>query len=168
MVFLTISTGIGGGIVLGGRLITGRDGLSGHFGQMLIAVDDGYQRLEDAASAGALERQAAELGHAVDGSAIVGAAAAGEAWAHDVVAASADRLAVALCSIQMAIDPDCFVIGGGLGLAPFYLDCVRRRLASVDERMRPQLRPAALGANAGLLGVADLARSQQLTWEERP
>ena len=168
MVFLTISTGIGGGIVLGGRLITGREGLSGHFGQMLIAVDDGYQRLEDAASAGALERQAAERGHAVEGSAIVGAAAAGEAWAHDVIAASADRLAVALCSIQMAIDPDCFVIGGGLGLAPFYLDCVRRRLASVDERMRPQLRPAALGANAGLLGVADLARSQQLTWEERP
>ena len=168
MVFLTISTGIGGGIVLGGRLITGRDGLSGHFGQMLIAVDDGYQRLEDAASAGALERQAAERGHAVEGSAIVGAAAAGEAWAHDLIAASADRLAVALCSIQMAIDPDCFVIGGGLGLAPFYLDCVRRRLASVDEWMRPQFQSAALGANAGLFGVADLARSQQLTWEERP
>lgn len=167
MVFLTISTGIGGGIVLGGRLITGREGLSGHFGQMLIAVDDGYQRLEDAASAGALERQAAERGHAVEGSVIVGAAAAGETWAHDVIAASADRLALALCSIQMAIDPDCFVIGGGLGLAPFYLDCVKRRLASIDERMRPQLKSAALGANAGLLGVADLGRSQQLTWEER-
>jgi len=173
MVFLTISAGIGGGIVLGGRLITGRDGLGGHFGQMLIAVEDGYQRLEDTSSAGAIERMAAARGHAVTGSAIVGAAAAGEAWAHDVVAASADRLTVALSSIQMAIDPDCIVIGGGLGLAPLYLDCLRRRLASVDARMRPELRSAALGANAGLLGVADLARSQvfasqQLTWEERP
>src|SRR5271165_1633209 len=167
MVFLTISTGIGGGIVLGGRLITGREGLSGHIGQMLIAVDDGYERLEDAASASALERQAAARGHPIEGSAMIGAAAAGEAWAHDLIVASADRLAFAVGSIQMAIDPDCFVIGGGLGLAPFYLDRVRRRLASLDERMRPELRSAALGANAGLLGVADLARSQQLTGEER-
>jgi hypothetical protein len=60
------------------------------------------------------------------------------------------------------------VIGGGLGLAAGYLDRIRRRLASVDERMRPELRPAALGANAGLLGVADLAGSQQITWEKRP
>ena len=35
------------------------------------------------------------------------------------------------------------------------------------KQMRHELRSAALGANAGLLGVADLARSQQLTWEER-
>ena len=168
MVFLTISTGIGGGIVMGGRLITGRAGLSGHIGQMLIAVDNGYQRLEDAASSSALERQAAARGHAVEASAIVAAAAAGEAWADDLVAASAHRLAVALGSIQMAIDPDCFVIGGGLGLAAGYLDRVGRRLASIDERIRPELRSAALGANAGLLGVADLARSRQLTREERP
>jgi N-acetylmannosamine-6-phosphate 2-epimerase / N-acetylmannosamine kinase len=168
MVFLTISTGIGGGIVLGGRLVTGRAGLSGHIGQVSVAVDDGYKRLEDAASAGALERQAAARGHQTKGSAIIDAAAAGEAWADDLVAASAERLAVALSSIQLAIDPDCFVIGGGLGLAAGYLDRVRRRLASVDEQMRPELRPAALGANAGLLGVADLAQSQHLALEERP
>jgi N-acetylmannosamine-6-phosphate 2-epimerase/N-acetylmannosamine kinase len=166
MVFLTISTGIGGGIVMSGRLITGRAGLSGHIGQMLIAVDNGYERLEDAASASALERQAAARGHQVEGSAIIGAAAAGETWADDLVAIAADRLAVALASIQMAIDPDCFVIGGGLGLAADYLARVRLRLASVDEQMRPELRSAALGANAGLLGVADLVRSQQLTLEE--
>jgi N-acetylmannosamine-6-phosphate 2-epimerase/N-acetylmannosamine kinase len=168
MVFLTISTGIGGGIVMGGRLMTGRAGLSGHIGQMSVAVDDGYQRLEDAASASALERQAAARGHAVEASAIIGGAAAGEAWARDLIGAFADRLAIALCSIQMAIDPDCFVIGGGLGLAPGYLDRVRRRLASVEERVRPEVRSAALGANAGLLGVADLARSQQFIREERP
>ncbi|MBV9287921.1 MAG: ROK family protein, partial [Hyphomicrobiales bacterium] len=173
MVFLTISTGIGGGIVLGGRLITGREGLSGHFGQMLIAVGHGYERLEDGASGSALERRAAERGHRLEGSAIFAAAGGGEAWAEDLIADSADRLAAALRSLQMAIDPDCFVIGGGLGLAAGYVDRVRGRLAFLDERMRPELRSAALGADAGLIGVADLARSQQfepqqLAWEERP
>jgi N-acetylmannosamine-6-phosphate 2-epimerase / N-acetylmannosamine kinase len=166
MVFLTISTGIGGGIVLGGRLITGRAGLSGHVGQMLIPVHDGYRRLEDVASAAALEREAAARGHRVEARAIIDAASAGEAWASDLIESAADRLAVALNSIQMAIDPDCFIVGGGLGLAAGYLDRVRRRLASIDETMRPEVRSAALGANAGLLGVADLARSQQFTLEE--
>ena len=160
MVFVTISTGIGGGIVMGGRLITGRAGLSGHIGQMLIAVDNGYERLEDVASASAMERQAAARGHQVEGSAIIGAAAAGEAWADDLIAASADCVAVALGSIQMAIDPDCFVIGGGLGLAAGYLDRVRRRLASIDEPMRPELE---ISRSWRQRGVARRRRSCPLT-----
>jgi N-acetylmannosamine-6-phosphate 2-epimerase/N-acetylmannosamine kinase len=167
MVFLTISTGIGGGIVLGGRLITGRGGLSGHIGQMKVCVDGGYRRFEDVASAGALEREATARGHQAEGHEIVRAADAGEIWAEEIIENSADRLAVALGSIQMAIDPDCFILGGGLGLATGYLDRVRRRLTSIDEIMRPELRPAALGAYAGLLGVADLARSRQFTSQDR-
>jgi predicted NBD/HSP70 family sugar kinase len=88
---------------------------------MLIAVDDGYQRLEDAASATALGRQAGARGRAVEASAIIGAAAAGENRADDLIAASVDRLAIAVNSIQKAVDPDCFVIGGGPGLAAGYL-----------------------------------------------
>jgi N-acetylmannosamine-6-phosphate 2-epimerase/N-acetylmannosamine kinase len=146
MVFLTISTGIGGGIVQGGRLVTGRNGLSGHVGQMQVPVDGGYQRLEDIASAVALEREAALGGHRTSGSEILSAAGAGEAWADEIIETSIDRLALSLGSIQITIDPDCFVIGGGLGLASGYLDRLRRRLASIDERMRPDAswRPSAL------------------------
>jgi predicted NBD/HSP70 family sugar kinase len=70
MVFLTVSTGIGGGIVLGGRLITGRSGLSGHAGQMLVGLGGENQRFEDAASGLALRREAIAVGHDVESEAI--------------------------------------------------------------------------------------------------
>ena len=58
MVYLTVSTGIGGGIVLGGRLVVGRRGLSGHVGQMLVGLGGENLRFEDIASGGALRREA--------------------------------------------------------------------------------------------------------------
>jgi N-acetylmannosamine-6-phosphate 2-epimerase/N-acetylmannosamine kinase len=115
MVFLTISTGIGGGIVQRGRLVTGRNGLSRLVGQMQIPVDGGYRPLEDIASAVALEREAARRGHRTNGSEIVSAAGAGEAWAEEIIETSIDRLALSLGSIQITIDPDCFVIGEAWG-----------------------------------------------------
>ena len=62
----------------------------------------------------------------------------------------------------MLVDPDCFVIGGGVGLAPGYLDRVREHLSVLPDELRPELRPAALGANAGLIGVTDFSQSQLL------
>ena len=58
MVFLTVSTGIGGGIVLGGRLLAGRSGICGHAGQMLVGLDGESKRIEDAAWGLALRREA--------------------------------------------------------------------------------------------------------------
>ena len=162
MVFLTVSTGIGGGIVLGGRLITGRSGLGGHLGQMLVGLGGENLRFEDAASGGALRREALALGHDVDSEAIFVEAAAGAPWAEQLVEHAADRLALGLRSLQMLVDPDCFVIGGGVGLAPGYLDRVRDHLSVLPDEQRPALRPAALGANAGLIGVTDFSQSQQL------
>jgi N-acetylmannosamine-6-phosphate 2-epimerase / N-acetylmannosamine kinase len=161
-VFLTVSTGIGGGIVLGGRLLTGRGGLGGHVGQMLVGVSGETARFEDVASGGALRREALAAGHDVDSEAIFLAAAAGEPWAERLIEASADRLALGLRSLQMLVDPDCFVIGGGVGLAPGYLDRVREHLSVLPDELRPELRPAALGANAGLIGVTDFSQSQLL------
>ena len=62
----------------------------------------------------------------------------------------------------MLVDPDCFVIGGGVGLAPGYLDRVREHLSVLPDEVRPELRPAALGAYAGLIGVTDYSQSQPL------
>ena len=62
MVFMTVSTGVGGGLVLGGRLLTGRNGLAGHVGQILTDLMAGEQRLEDVAAGSALARLAAGSG----------------------------------------------------------------------------------------------------------
>jgi predicted NBD/HSP70 family sugar kinase len=101
-------------------------------------------------------------GHDVDSEAIFLAAAAGERWAERLIEESANRLALGIRSLQMLVDPDCFVIGGGVGLAPGYIDRVREHLSALPDEIRPELRPAALGANAGLIGVTDFSHTQRL------
>src|SRR5258708_10834195 len=81
MVFATISTGVGGGIVLGGRLLKGRGGLAGHIGQMRLDVDGEMVRFEDVASGSALARAARRLSRDVEAPELFAAASQGEAWA---------------------------------------------------------------------------------------
>src|SRR5262249_40912044 len=116
MVFVTVSTGIGGGIVLGGQLLPGRSGLGGHVGPMLVSLGDDNLRFEDVASGGALRRGAIAAGHDLDSEGIFVEASHHQHWADWLIEQSADRLALGLSSLQMLIDPDCFVIGGGVGL----------------------------------------------------
>jgi predicted NBD/HSP70 family sugar kinase len=154
LVFVTVSTGIGAGIVLGGRLLTGHRGLAGHIGQFRAeAVDAPW--LEHLAAGGALTRDAIAAGHAGDGQKLFAAAADGDAWAEHLLSRAARRIAAALASVQALLDPDCIVVGGGVGLAPGFLARLRGELAGLPDPLRPDLRAAALGARAGLLGVAD-------------
>jgi N-acetylmannosamine-6-phosphate 2-epimerase/N-acetylmannosamine kinase len=157
MVFITVSTGIGGGIVLGGRLLTGHRGIAGHLGQYRsgAAVDTPW--LEHLASGSALARDAAAAGHPTDAEGVFAAAASGADWAECLLDGAAARLGAACASLQAILDPDCIVIGGGVGLAPGFLARLRNHLATLPEVVRPDLRAAALGAMAGLLGVADVA-----------
>ena len=57
------------------------------------------------------------------------------------------------------IDPKRIVIGGGIGLAPGYLDRIAANLKQIRPRLRPLLAPAQLGPRAGIVGIADLASS---------
>ena len=151
MVFLTISTGIGGGIVAGGRLLTGRQGLAGHFGQML-AADGPAVRLEDLAAGRWMADAAQAAGHATGTRGIF--AAAGQPWAEAILNASALRVARLCQNLQLALDPPLIVIGGGIGLAPGYLTRIK---ALFDASFRPTLARAALGADSGIIGIAALA-----------
>jgi len=73
------------------------------------------QRLEDLASGGALARRAAELGHWTDAVGVFRAAGEGQHWAEVLIARSAEHIAGSLASLQMAVDPGCFIVGGGIG-----------------------------------------------------
>ena len=55
-------------------------------------------------------------------------------------------------------DPDAIVIGGGIGLADGFLTRISQHLVALPPRLRPELVSARCGAEAGLIGVADLAR----------
>ncbi|SEQ34355.1 N-acylmannosamine kinase/N-acetylmannosamine-6-phosphate 2-epimerase / N-acetylmannosamine kinase [Faunimonas pinastri] len=162
MIFLTVSTGIGGGVISNGRLLSGRSGLAGHVGQMLVETGKGdAARLEDFASGSALARFAATAGHPADAPTIFAAGRAGEDWARELLEAALTRMAHTLRSLQMLFDPARFVIGGGVGLAEGYIDGLRSMLGDLPALTRPEIRPAALGAEAGLLGIADLVSTAQ-------
>jgi predicted NBD/HSP70 family sugar kinase len=163
VVFITVSTGIGGGIVLGGRLLTGHRGIAGHLGQYRSGAGVDTPWLEHLASGGALARAAAAAGHPTDAEGVFAAAALGTDWAERLLDDAAARLGAACASVQALLDPDCIVIGGGVGLAPGFLARLRNHVATVPEVVRPDLRAAALGAMAGLLGVADAATRPEIS-----
>ena len=155
-VFVTVSTGIGGGLVVEGRLVEGRMGLAGHIGITPIETPDGVRMLEDVASGTALARMATGRGSAAF---VMAAARRGEAWATVLLDRTIEPLALALRRLHLELEPDSIVIGGGLGLAPGYLDRLVGHLAPLPALMRPRICAAALGADAGLIGIADLAIS---------
>ncbi len=152
MVFVTVSSGIGGGIVLGGRLVQGARGLAGSLGQTLGAP--GADRLETRASGFGMAAAAATIGQSPDTRAIVAAADAGAPWANAILDTAAADLAVALSDLQRLVDPQCVVLGGGIGLVPQFRERLLAQLGTIPSRLRPNIVPAALGADAGIMGIA--------------
>lgn len=160
MIFLTVSTGIGGGIVHGGRLLSGRNGLAGHVGIGPVETRHGTAPLESLASGGGLASHAEAAGRSGGAPAVLAAAEAGDPFAESLLGAAVAALALRIRGLQLEIDPDLFVIGGGLGLAPAYFRRLQAAVAEGPDFIRPVLRTAALGAEAGLIGIADLVSEE--------
>lgn len=157
MVFLTVSTGIGGGIVLNGRLQFGQNGLAGHFGQWIdILSDRNDDVLENQIAGRWMADQASKSPFGDDARAVFSAAQNDEPWAKGIIETSATRISRLCRNIQMVIDPVNIVIGGGIGLAPGYLERVRKLLAK-NEDFVSAIKTAQLGAEAGVIGCADLS-----------
>ncbi len=157
IVFLTVSTGIGGGVVSGGRLLTGANGLAASVGQTSLAVDAGV-RIEDVAGGGGIAAAARAAGHDTDARGVFAAAAAGAGWAETILARTTGIAARLVHDLQKLFDPAFFVVGGSIGLAAGFLERLRAALADVPPPFHPELRAAVLGKHAGVIGVADLAR----------
>jgi len=162
LVFLTISSGIGGGAVINGELATGRGGLAASAGNMRVRRSGQLLRVEDIASGFALAAGARAAGHDVDAKGVFAAAAQGAAWAKPLIEDSRAAISDLLMNIQLLFDPPLIVIGGGIGLAPGFIENLRSRLSSLPAAQRPEIRPAVLGKFAGVIGAADLAQQHTL------
>ncbi len=156
LVYLTISTGIGGGIVSGGQLLRGRGGIAGHFGQ-ITSGDHHGARLESRTAGRWLTEAAAAAGHPTDARGVFEAAARGEPWAQDLRETAQLRVADLTADVQLMLDPVRIVMGGGIGLADGFLNDVAAHHAALAPALRPQLVAAQLGALAGAVGAAALA-----------
>jgi glucokinase len=166
-VLLTVGTGVGGGIVLGGKVWRGGRFRGGEIGHMILVADgvpcNCGQRgcLEVYASGTAIARLAREHMPGWEGAApdVFELAAQGEAEADFVLANAARNLALGIVSLTSILDPDRFIIGGGVASAPTYMHRVRAALldptVTGDRPFDPQrVVPATLGVAAGVVGAA--------------
>lgn len=164
---VTLGTGVGGGLVLGGRLHHGVGGMAGEFGHVTTSHGrpcgcGAVGCLEAIASARAMETLAAqELGKALPLKELAAAAREGDADARAVFSTAGRCLGEALAEVALLLDLRLFLFGGGGApvldlLAPAALEVLDRRSfgrSAADFT----LAPAALGNDAGLVGAAYLA-----------
>jgi N-acetylmannosamine-6-phosphate 2-epimerase/N-acetylmannosamine kinase len=149
LLFVTVSSGIGGGIVRGGRLLTGDRGLAGSLGQLPV----GGGTLEQVASGFGVTRRARALGHDID---MPGLFARGAPWSERLLDEAARALADALVGAQALLDPPLVALGGGVGLAEGFLGRVTAACAGHSRLVTPRLVAAGLRGDAGIVGAAGL------------
>ena len=187
MVMITVGTGIGGGIVLNGRLWRGANGIAGELGH-LQSVPEGHPCgcgrlgcLEQYASGNALVRfaragarqepsRAAQLLElaggdplVITGRQITEAARAGDGVARDAFAQIGYWLGVALADLAQSFDPQILVVGGGVIDAGELLmgptrSAFQDQLAQRAKFPVAEVVAAQTGNTAGVVGAADLAR----------
>jgi glucokinase len=184
LVYLTISTGIGGGVIIDGRLLTGAHGYAGELGHMTILLDGphcgcGQYGHVEALAAGPARRANEKLAAGNASSLREKYEAEGEIRAEDVGQAAHDGDALALetldeigdilgnhlANLAHAFNPEIFVLGGGVSQIgePLFTPI---RQAIPKYVMHPsylaslRIVPAALGDDAGLVGAMILAHQQ--------
>ncbi|HKF32834.1 MAG TPA: ROK family glucokinase [Jatrophihabitantaceae bacterium] len=187
VVCVTLGTGIGGGLVVSGVLYRGAYGVGTEYGHMTV-VPDGRRCAcgnrgcwEMYASGTALARDARELADispvaahrllelaggdpdALTGLLVTQAAQEGDPAAVEIYTAMGQWLGRGLANLAAIIDPEVFVIGGGLSEAGDLLilparETFQRSLTGRGFRPVAEVKLAQLGPDAGLVGAADLAR----------
>ena len=180
MVYMTLSTGIGGGVIIDGRLYTGARGYAGEIGHVTIDRNGptcncgNVGCLEAMASGTVVARMAAERlssgeatsllgseGAVPDAQAVFEAARAGDAVAEGIVQEVATNLGIGIVSLLHAFDPEAIVIGGGLSQSlDLLLPGVDREIelhSMAHQRQGVLVIRSELGDDVGLLGAAVLA-----------
>jgi glucokinase len=181
VVMVTLGTGIGGGLVLDGRVQVGSSGFAGEIGHMVVdpagpACPCGrsgcWERFASGAGLGVLAREAALAGRlgevvrlaggdpeAVRGEDVSAAAAAGDPAAQQVIREVGRWIGFGLANLAAVLDPECFVLGGGVIQAgDLLIESARAAYAELveggDRRPDAVIARAAFGERAGAVGGA--------------
>lgn len=163
LAFITVSTGIGAGIVLDGQLQTGHHGLAGHAGHITVDWSGplcGCGRrgcVEMIASGTAIAKRASDFtGRDMSAPAVFAAAYQGDEQCGKVIEDAVSALAAMIADLVASLDLDVIRLGGGVGLVPTFLNRLRDTMERLPPVYRRPIEPARGGAEASLLGVAAL------------
>lgn len=180
-VMITLGTGVGGGIIVDGKIIDGSHGYGGEIGHMTVDPED--DRVCNCGKTGCLELYASATGivyetkkalaqtekesslrsiDTITAKDIFDAAKDGDEFAKDQVKALGQKLALASGNIALMVDPEVFVIGGGVSKAgQILLDAVEEyyKKYTFGKAQESKFVLATLGNDAGIYGAASLMLS---------
>lgn len=185
-IMLTVGTGIGGGLIMDGRVYRGAHGFGAEIGHMIVLPDGppcpcgsrgcyeqlasgsaigrtARERIQDAPPSLVLDRAGGDP-KAITGEIVGRAAEDGDAFAREIVAEAGRWLGIGIASLVNIFDPAVVIVGGGAaaGTGDLLLDPARAAMTGylTLREHRPPVRivPASLGNDAGAVGAADLAR----------
>jgi glucokinase len=186
LLLVTVGTGVGGGVVLDGRLHRGAFGVGGEVGHMRVvpggvrcgcgnrgcleAYGSGTALVREARAAAAADPVSAQVllaragdVEAISGPMVTECAQDGDPFCVGQLASLGRWLGEGIASLAAVLDPAVVVVGGGVSAAgDLLLDPIRsafdRELTGRGHRPLAEVRPGRLGNRAGLIGAADLAR----------
>jgi glucokinase len=184
-IYITVSTGVGGGVIIDGRPLLGADGTAGEVGHVTVEIDGpqcgcgGFGHVEAIASGTALARDAramlsrmtdsplarlAASGEEVDAALVARAAEQGDADAQALLDRAFTAIGVLCGSLVNLLDPQVIVIGGSIAEHhPRLFEVARREL---ERRAIPMLvggvriEPAALGGDVSLIGALPIVNDR--------
>lgn len=177
---VTLGTGIGGGLIVGGRLVRGENGFAGEIGHMVVEADGVpcpcgrkgcWERYASGSGLAHLARESARRGvvprmveiagsiEAIRGEHVRQAAIEGDQGSRTVVDDFGRWVAIGLVNLANILDPGLFVVGGGLvSDGDLFLGPIRdwfaRLLYSPGQRPHPEVVAARFGESAGAVGAA--------------
>lgn len=185
MVFLTVSTGVGSGIIVDGRLLRGRTGIAGEIGHTIVDPNSDVQcscgnygclmaltsglgltgRYWRRVDRGIQSTLGLKHGDPVDGHLLRRGFETGDPASTSLVEESADFIGIGVYNIFQVLNPEAVVLGGGLmQLGPVYLNRIRSKFLSLVQNMMYEemaVLPAGLGTEAGLVGAAALGLEER-------
>ncbi|HEX9016650.1 MAG TPA: ROK family protein [Chloroflexota bacterium] len=187
VVYVTVSTGIGGGVISDNRLLVGSHGFAGEIGHMTVELHGdlcacgNWGCLEALASGTAIARHARETVQSgadtalralameqITAKAVTDEAYRGDKVAQRLLKEAAEALGVGIVNLAHLFNPSRIILGGGVSInaGPIFWDTIQEVIEA--RMMRPALRdleivPAGLGDDAGLLGAAAAALDEAAT-----
>lgn len=179
IVMVTLGTGVGGGVIIGQKIIAGKHGLAGEIGHIHIRDEEtehcncgGVGCVEQVASATGIAREARrkmaacdtpsvmrEHGDRISAKNVLDAAKAGDALALETMEVVGHYLGMSLAQVSMVVDPEVFVLGGGVSKAgQFLIDLVYKHYDHYTpiSKNKAGIVLATLGNDAGIYGAARL------------